>query len=68
MANNNVVYLPTPEHLTGEQRQYWHDQAAYWAVKQEDAEHATEYAARHREDALRMLGMLGVERGLPDGA
>lgn len=67
-TGDNVVYLPVPRELTGNQRQYWYQQAAYWAVKQEDADKASEYAGRQRESALRMLGMLGVERGLPDGA
>ena len=54
---DNIIYLPTPEHLTPEQRQYWLDQAGYWGEMQEEAE-------RRREEALRMLGMLGIERGL----
>ena len=56
--------MPTPESLTPQQREHWQDQAAYWAIKQEDAERAVEYAARQRENALRMLGMIGVENGL----
>lgn len=63
-----VVFLPTPTSLTPPQREHWQTQASYWAIKLEDAERAVEYAARQREDCLRMLGMLGVERGLDDGA
>jgi hypothetical protein len=60
---DNVVYLPIKP-TTPEQRQHWLDQAAYWLVKQEDAERAVEYAGRQRENALRILGMIGVENGL----
>lgn len=63
-----LFYLPEPADLTPEQREYWHGQAAYWGVMEETAMTALEYAQRQREDALRMLGMLGIERGLPDGA
>jgi hypothetical protein len=59
-----VIYLPVPEQLTSEQRQHWQSQAAYWGVREEDAQTALEYAQRQRENALRMLGMLGVENGL----
>ena len=68
MEKDNVVYLPVPPELTPSQREYWLGQAGYWGVQQENAERALEYASRHREDALRMLGMLAQERGLPDGA
>jgi hypothetical protein len=61
---DNVTYLPVPDKMTPEQRQHWHEQAAYWAVRQEDLEVALEYAQRQREAALRMLGMLGTEHGL----
>lgn len=59
-----VVYLPVPE-LSTEQRQHWHEQAAYWAIKEEDALTALEYAQRQRQAALRMLGMIATT---PDGA
>jgi hypothetical protein len=59
-----LIHLPTPESITPEQREYWQGQAAYWCIKQEDAMTALEYAQRQREAALRMLGMLGTERGL----
>ena len=52
-----VIYLPQPGDLTPEQKQHWLDQAAYWGVVEEDA-------ARKREDALRMLGMISTENGL----
>lgn len=68
METDNVRYLPTPAELTPEQREHWQSQAAYWCVREEDAQRAVEVAQRNREAALRMLGMLGVERGLPDGA
>jgi hypothetical protein len=61
-----VIYLPTPDKLTPEQRAHWQEQAAYWAVTQENAERAVEYAGRQRENALRMLGMLSIERGLTE--
>lgn len=67
MENDNVVYLKFPA-LTPEQRAYWHGQAAYWAVEEETATILLENAQRRRESALRMLGMLGYEGGLPDGA
>lgn len=63
-----IIYLPVPSQLTTEQRQHWQDQAAYWLIKEEDAERAVEYAGRQRENSLRMLGMIGVERGLDEGA
>jgi hypothetical protein len=59
-----VIYLPTPNTLTPDQKQYWLDQAAYWGEHQETSQRAVEYAARQRENALRMLGMIGIERGL----
>jgi len=59
-----IIYLPTPDNITPEQREHWQEQAAYWCIKAEDAMTALEYAQRQRENALRMLGMLGVERGL----
>lgn len=52
-----IIYLPRPDDLTPEQKQHWLDEAAHWAIVEEDA-------ARKREDALRMLGMIGIERGL----
>lgn len=64
---DNVVYLPVPKQLTPEQRQYWHDEAARYAVQEEDALALLETAQRGRENALRMLGMIAAERGLPDG-
>lgn len=59
-----VINMPVPEYLTPEQRQHWQDQAAYWGVREEDAHTALEVAQRNREHALRMLGMIGVERGM----
>lgn len=59
-----VLFLPPPETLTIEQRQHWQDQAAYWLIRQEDAERALDYAARQRENCLRVLGMLQLELGL----
>jgi hypothetical protein len=63
----NVVYLPIPK-LNEQQREHWQAQAAYWGVTEEHAAKALEVAQRGRENALRMLGMLAAERGLPDGA
>jgi hypothetical protein len=63
-----VIFMPVPATLTLPQREYWQEQASYWLIKQEDAERALDYAARQRDNALRMLGMLGIERGLDDGA
>ena len=60
----NVVYLPVPAELTPEQRQHWFEQAGYWGEQEEIANRALEYAQRQRENALRMLGMLGVEQWL----
>lgn len=45
-----ILHLPTPKELTPEQRQHWEDQL--------------EVAERAREYAMRMLGRLGIERGL----
>ena len=64
---DNVVYMPVPETLTLDQRQHWQDQAAYWAVREEDAYTALEVAQRNRESCLRMLGMLAAERGVRHG-
>jgi len=47
---DNVRYLPVPKELTPEQRAHW--------------EHQLEVSERAREYALRMLGRLGVEKGL----
>lgn len=47
-----IIYLPTPNRLTEEQAEHW--------------EQVLENAERMRENALRMLGRLGVERGLSD--
>lgn len=66
-TTDNVTYLPIPQQMTAQQRQHWHDQAAYWGVIEEDAQTKLEYAQRQRENCLRMLGMVGTERGLPDG-
>lgn len=63
-----IIYLPVPSQLDPEQRQHWQDQAAYWLITQENAERAVEYAGRQRENSLRMLGMIGTERGLDEGA
>lgn len=59
-----IIYLPVPNNVTPEQRQHWFDQAGYWGEVEENAQRALEYAQRQREAALRMLGMLGVEKGL----
>jgi hypothetical protein len=67
MLTPNVIYLPVPR-LDAEQRQHWLDQAAYWGEHEEYAMRALEVAQRGRENALRMLGMIATERGLPDGA
>lgn len=45
-----IIYLPVPKQLTPEQQEYWEDQL--------------EKAERAVENALRMLGRLGIERGL----
>lgn len=45
-----IIYLPPPKELTPEQREHW--------------EQVLENAERLRENALRMLGRIGVERGL----
>lgn len=47
-----IVYLPTPTELTPEQREHWQEQL--------------EIAERKMEYAMRMLGRLGVERGLTE--
>lgn len=49
---DNVIYMPAPEVLTDEQRRHW--------------EQVYEDADRLRENALRMLGLLGIERGLSE--
>lgn len=54
-----VIYLPRPNNLTFEQREHWKEVAAY-AGAEEERYHGM------REDALRMLGMLGIERGLTE--
>lgn len=55
--NATIYFLPTPTELTPEQRQHWEDEATKWGDIEEEA-----YAKR--EYALRMLGQLGIERGL----
>lgn len=64
MNADNIRYLPIPKELTSDQTDHWRTQAAYWGVVQEDTITALEYAQRQRENCLRMLGMLPVERGL----
>lgn len=63
-----VIKMPTPENLTPEQREYWHGQAAYWCIKEEDALTALNYAHGQRSEALRMLGMIGTDNTLNEGA
>ena len=46
------------EQLTPEQRQNWQNDAAYWAVVQEDAERALAVATKRRRLALGKLGLL----------
>lgn len=64
MERDNVIYLPPPEHPTPEQRAHWHEQAAYWSEVQESSQRQVEYAGRQREEYLRLLGMLAVEKGI----
>lgn len=45
-----LVYLPPPKELSPEQREHWENQL--------------EAAERAVETALRMLGRLGIEKGL----
>lgn len=61
-----LIHFPTPkpESLTPEQRQHWLAEAGYWGEREEIAQADLEQAQRKREDALRILGMIGVERGL----
>lgn len=58
-----VVNLPEPR-LSPEQRQHWHEQAAYWGVQEEASKRALDYAQKQRGHALRMLGMLASQSGL----
>ena len=67
IESDNVIYMEVPKQMTPEQRQHWHDQAAYWGVHEEISQTSLEYAQRQRENALRMLGMLANEKGLSDG-
>lgn len=48
--NATVIYLPTPEKLTPEQREHW--------------EQKLEAAERDVEHYMRMLGYFAVEKGL----
>jgi hypothetical protein len=59
-----IYHLPPPKELTPEQRLHWQERAADWEIQAEDSLRAYEYACRQRESALRMLGMIAVERGL----
>lgn len=47
--------------LSKEERNHWHEQAAYWGVRQEVCETGLEYATQQRVIALQKLGMLSVE-------
>ena len=60
-----VIYLPTPT-LTPEQRESWQQDAAYWEILETVAQRHLEHIQRRREAALRMLGMIGTERGLDE--
>ena len=61
-----IIFMPRPKTLTPEQREAWHQEAAYWEEIGRRALLDYEMAQRRREDALRMLGMLGVEKGLEE--
>lgn len=54
-----IIYLPRPTNLTFEQREHWQQVAAYAGVEEERYH-------QMREDALRMLGMIGIENGLTE--
>lgn len=44
--------------LSPDERSFWHEQAAYWEVKREDAQRAVDYATEQRLNALEKLGMV----------
>jgi hypothetical protein len=48
-----IIYLPTPKVETSDQRDYW------WSE--------LEKAERRAEDIRRILGILAIERGVPEG-
>tara|TARA_B100001245_G_C22891839_1_gene429658 strand:- start:2802 stop:2960 length:159 start_codon:yes stop_codon:yes gene_type:complete len=50
MERDNVIYMPAPKELTPDQREHW--------------ENYLEQCERGMELALRMLGRIGVEKGL----
>jgi hypothetical protein len=54
-----IIRMPIPE-LTPEQRDYWHEQAAYWGVRQEISNNSLDYANKMRHEALVMLGMVSI--------
>ena len=52
--------------LGREQKDYFHNQAAYWDEVAEIAQRQLDYAKSQREYALQMLGMLPKEGGYPE--
>lgn len=48
-----IIYLPTPKVETIDQRDYWWDEL--------------EKAERRAEEIRRVLGILAIERGVPEG-
>lgn len=54
-----IYYLPRPNNLSFEQREHWQQVAAY-AGEEEERYH------QMREEALRILGMVGIELGLSE--
>lgn len=65
---DNVIQFPAPdpEKLTPEQKHYWLGEAAMHEMMKEEYLAMAERHDREREYALRMVGMLAVERGLTE--
>lgn len=63
-----IIPFPQPNELTPEQRDYFHQQAAYYDEVEQVAQRTVEYAQKQREHALRMLGMLAMRPNLDPSA
>lgn len=46
--------------LTPNEREFWNEEAARWAIRQEDYERYASEAYEKRQQALRRLGMITI--------
>lgn len=67
---DNVIEFPTPqergEKLSEDQKRYWLGEIALHEIMKDEFLRLAEEQDRLRQYGLRMLGMLGPERGLTE--